>query len=292
MDQKNSQSTSENESMDENFVIASSKPKEKKSLFSKKKANSKADAANTETAAADNDDANSAADEPAKKPNKFRRLVDRFGKQKVIATIVVIVVVIGAAGAGFWVWHETPSFCGAICHSPMDPYMPTYYQEPNTTGVDKWGNEVEDTSGMLAPVHRAYADMGCMGCHEPAIVEQVTEGIEWATGNYYYPLNERNLSRLVFYRGVGETEFCLNSACHNMSKTDLTNATEDAVRNPHSWHHTEYTCSDCHKAHRASVMICSQCHEDYTLPDGWITVSEERELETTYGQYATLEAGE
>ena len=39
----------------------------------------------------------------------------------------VVAVVIVVAGAGFWVWHETPSFCNAICHSPMDSYVDTYY---------------------------------------------------------------------------------------------------------------------------------------------------------------------
>ena len=39
----------------------------------------------------------------------------------------VVAAVIVVAGAGFWVWHETPSFCNAICHSPMDSYVDTYY---------------------------------------------------------------------------------------------------------------------------------------------------------------------
>ena len=32
----------------------------------------------------------------------------------------VVAVVLVAAGAGFWVWHEQPGFCNAICHDPMD----------------------------------------------------------------------------------------------------------------------------------------------------------------------------
>ena len=36
-------------------------------------------------------------------------------------TVGVIAVVLVVAGAGFWVWHEQPSFCNAICHTPMDP---------------------------------------------------------------------------------------------------------------------------------------------------------------------------
>ncbi len=245
--------------IDENYVIASPKKKPKASARKERASQKK--------------------DNP-KKPTSRKRL---------ITCGVVIVVVLAVAGVGFWKWHETPSFCGAICHSPMDPYLPTYYSEPGNSGTDKWGNAVSDSSSMLSATHREYADMGCMGCHIPSIQEQVTEGLEWVVGNYYNPLNERDLSRLVYYRGVGETEFCLNSSCHNMTKDDLTDATSESVRNPHSWHHSEYDCSDCHKAHRASVMVCSQCHEDYTLPDGWITYQESKELETIYGQYSDFE---
>ena len=76
------------------------------------------------------------------------------GKKWSIVVGVVVVVLI-AAGAGFWVWHEQPSFCAAICHTPMDEYLETYEQEPGTTGVDKWGNEVSNTNAMLAVSHKA-----------------------------------------------------------------------------------------------------------------------------------------
>lgn len=245
--------------------------------------------ATSETVADAASDGQEAAFEASKKPRGVRSRVKAASRKKLITCGVVIVVVLGAAGVGFWTWHETPSFCGAICHSPMDSYLPTYYSEPEQQSTDKWGNTVSDSSSMLSATHREYADATCMSCHVPAITEQVTEGLEWVAGNYYYPLNERDLSRLVYYRGTGETEFCLNSSCHNMSKDDLTEATSESTRNPHSWHHSEYDCSDCHKAHRASVMVCSQCHDDYTLPDGWITYQESKELETTYGQYSDLE---
>ena len=39
-------------------------------------------------------------------------------KPAIVAGTVAVVLVL--AGAGFWVWHEQPSFCNAICHSPMD----------------------------------------------------------------------------------------------------------------------------------------------------------------------------
>ena len=32
----------------------------------------------------------------------------------------VVAVVLVCAGGGFYVWHNQPSFCNAICHEPMD----------------------------------------------------------------------------------------------------------------------------------------------------------------------------
>ena len=70
----------------------------------------------------------------------------RTRKWPIVVGVVVVVLI--AAGAGFWVWHEQPSFCAAICHTPMDEYLETYEQEPGTTGVDKWGNEVSKAHGF------------------------------------------------------------------------------------------------------------------------------------------------
>ncbi len=192
----------------------------------------------------------------------------------------VLAVVLIAAGAGFWVWHEQPSFCNAICHTPMDPYLPTYEAEPNTAAVDKWGNDVENASSMLAATHRTQ-DKTCMSCHVPTIAEQVAEGVAWVSGNYLNPLEERTLDELVEARGLKNSdEFCLNESCHNLTRDDLEAATADAGKyNPHTPQHGERACSDCHKAHRASVNVCTQCHSDAVVPEGWLTASEAKKLE-------------
>ena len=199
--------------------------------------------------------------------------------RKKLTIVVLVVAAIVVIGFGFYQWHETPEFCTAICHTPMnDAYRQTLYANPNESATDKWGNHVEKADAMLASKHGAMGKK-CMACHVPTIQEQVTEGLAWISGNYYNPLSERDLARLVFYSGAGETEFCLNSSCHNITKTGLAKETASMVRNPHSWHHSEYTCSDCHKAHRASVMICSQCHDDVVIPDGWLTAEQAKDLE-------------
>lgn len=200
------------------------------------------------------------------------------GKKWPIVVGIVAVVVI-AAGAGFWVWHEQPSFCNAICHTPMDPYLPTYEAEPGQPATDKWGNEVENADGMLAPMHRVDADATCMSCHVPTLSEQLTEAGSWITGNYVYPLEEKDLEQLTEARGAEPDEFCLNESCHNMTRDELIESTSDMEFNPHVAQHGEQECSTCHKAHRASVMYCTQCHSEAEVPEGWLSANEAKEIE-------------
>ena len=244
--------------------------KEEVCMESKIDENAEVDTAASDVAdAAASDAVDASADSPAPKiKNKKRAIV-----------IGVIAVVLIAAGVGFWVWHEQPSFCSAIFHTPMDSYGATYDQELNTTGTDKWGNTVENTRGMLCLTHKATGAT-CMSCHVPTLSEQVSEGIGWITGNYYYPLEERSLDDLVAARGLENSdEFCLNESCHNLTRDDLIEVTSDMTRNPHVAQHGEVSCSECHKAHRASVNYCSGCHEDADIPAGWITAAQAAQLD-------------
>ena len=199
-----------------------------------------------------------------------------------------------AAGAGFMVWHDQPSFCNAICHTPMDGYLTTYESTPGEAATDKWGNQVADASSMLAPVH-AQEGITCVGCHVPQMSEQVTEGLGWLTGSYsvvqtaderFVP-EEKSLSDLIAARGIASEAFCLNSGCHvnddgsTMTRDDLVEKTSYMKRNPHVQEHGEVACSECHKAHRASTVYCSKCHSDATIPDGWISYKEAEALEPT-----------
>lgn len=220
-----------------------------------------------ETVAEETAETEVAAEEPAKKK----------GKKKWPIVVGVIVVVLIAAGAGFWVWHEQPSFCNAICHTPMDGYNATYDQDFNAAGVDKWGNEVENTRGMLAVTHK-MTGATCMSCHVPQLSEQIGEGMNWITGSYVFPLEERSLEDLVEARGLEAEEFCLNEACHNLTRDDLIEKTSDMERNPHVAQHGEVECGECHKAHRASVNYCSSCHSDAEIPEGWLTSAEAKKL--------------
>ena len=200
----------------------------------------------------------------------------------IVGTIAVVVVV---AGIGLFVWHEQPSFCGAICHTPMDEYLATYSAPLGESTTDKWGNEVEDSSAMMATLHAASeadggADADCLSCHDAVFSEQVTEGINWLIGNYYDPLNERTTDDLTEPVADKDGEsFCLNEDCHDLTRDDLIELTADLGEyNPHLEQHGETECSDCHKGHRASVNACTECHTTAYVPDGWLTVEEEEEL--------------
>ena len=215
-----------------------------------------------------------ATSKPAAKKRKNKLLI-----------ILPIVAVIVVAAVGLWVWHEQPSFCNAICHMPMDPYYDTYAQEPGQSGVDKWGNSVENTSGMMSVTHKAEG-IACMGCHVPTLNEQIGEAGAWITGNYEVVdnstydgvLKEVSLSKLVAERNISSDEFCLNAGCHNVTRVDLVELTAGPMANPHLQPHGEYECSECHKAHRASVNACTACHSDSPVPEGWLSVNQEKYL--------------
>ncbi|MEG0323040.1 MAG: cytochrome c3 family protein [Raoultibacter sp.] len=192
----------------------------------------------------------------------------------VVGTLALVLVM---AGMGFWVWHEQPGFCGAICHTPMNTYVETYEQEIGEPGVDKWGNAVEDTSSMMAVSHRADGQT-CLSCHVPTMQEQIVEGMSWVGGGYGVPLQEATLGDLTAARGLESDTFCLNESCHNLTREDLADATATMVRNPHLEYHGDIDCGTCHKAHRASVNYCSSCHSDAETPTGWITAKEEAQL--------------
>jgi hypothetical protein len=172
---------------------------------------------------------------------------------------------------------QSAASCNATCHTPMDPYIETAAQEAGSSGTDKWGNSVANTMGMLCVSHKAHGD-DCLSCHQLTEAESRSLASTWATGNYVYPLEERDLDQLVEARSLESDQFCLNESCHNLTRADLISDTSDMIVNPHSDQHGEITCGECHKAHRASVNYCTTCHDDVEVPEGWLSASEAAEL--------------
>ncbi len=167
-------------------------------------------------------------------------------KLKLIIAIVLVVIMIPTMGTVYVKdnLHNT-SYC-AGCHSE-------YY----TT----WAAPESEYS--LAHQH---AEMGvsCQSCHQRTVGESVMEVVNYATGNYYYPFPETQLSM----------DNCF--ACHG-SYAEIIPLTDplvtDAERNPHNGHFGELECSTCHNMHRDSVDYCSGCHNPVTDDSGWVAVT-------------------
>lgn len=164
----------------------------------------------------------------------------------------VIVAVIIVLGIGFGVWHESPTFCNAVCHDPMDPYV-----ESVTNGH----------VGMAAYDH-VQAGKNCLSCHQPKLTEQVSEVMIWTSDAF--TTDEEGW--LAPSKDFASEEFCARSGCHDMS--EVISSTwgfegNAAQYNPHSSHQDQaLECGDCHKAHSTSVLVCNDCHA-LNAPEGW-----------------------
>lgn len=171
-----------------------------------------------------------------------------------------VVVVLMAAGVGFGIWHEQPSFCNSICHSPMDNYVEGYYS---------------DDTALLVAAH-ARAEVSCLDCHESVLSEQVVEGIAWLKRDF--SVDEEGFIAGETAADLGTRELCFK--CHNDGDAatgedweDIQAATVefggDEGMNPHKSHNGNQECSDCHQSHGTSVLSCDKCH-GFEPPTGWV----------------------
>ncbi len=166
----------------------------------------------------------------------------------------VVAIVLVAAGAGFWVWHEQPSFCNAICHDPMDAYVEGYFNDAT----------------LMANAHERE-DVSCLQCHEAKIDEQVTEALSWVRGDFATD----ETGHLTTQGVTADSKMCATEGCHNFDEVIATTENwggEEGV-NPHRSHQgIAIDCSNCHGGHTTSYMYCNACH-DYETPDGWLNPS-------------------
>lgn len=164
----------------------------------------------------------------------------------------IVVGVIVVLCVGFFAWHNTPGFCNAICHDPMDPYVESFYS----------GDQ-----GMMAVVHGGK-NVSCLQCHEAKLTEQVSEVMHWVSDDFTTDAK----GKLVPGVNYASEAFCGRSGCHDMSAlSEVTKgfAGNDEKYNPHSSHQDlALECGDCHKAHSTSVLVCNDCHA-LNVPDGW-----------------------
>ena len=183
-------------------------------------------------------------------PEGGGRSAKRRGRKRWPIAVCVAVAVLAAAGGGFWVWHEQPSFCSAVCHNPMDNYVDGYFND----------------ASLLANAHER-AGATCLECHEAKIDEQVAEGVAWVTGDF-----DTDEAGNIATKGVtADKGQCAQGGCHDWDV--VVSATQDwggeTGVNPHASHQGEaIDCSNCHGVHGASYMYCNACH-DYAVPAGW-----------------------
>lgn len=186
----------------------------------------------------------------------------KHGAKRWQITVGVIVLVLVVAGIGMFVWHNSPSFCGTVCHTPMNEYV----QDFNDTNA-------KNSTAKLASFHSTKNSINCLSCHEAKIDDQVHEASSWVAGNYNFDSKTNRLESRT--KEFATLEFCSRGDCHSSIKTadDLTQATSNLSFNPHNWsQHGEIACSNCHKAHETSEFYCTQCHLDATyssIPEGW-----------------------
>ena len=73
----------------------------------------------------------------------------RAHRGAIVGGVVAVVVVVAAIGA--FVWHEQPSFCNAICHTPMDGYLKPTRRRPGNPQPTSGATPVADASGCCPP---------------------------------------------------------------------------------------------------------------------------------------------
>lgn len=241
-----------------------------------------------------NDDKLEIEEQRSSEESKAPAAKKRRSRNRKLAITGVVVVALAVVGVGMMVWHEQPAFCSAVCHIEGD-YVDNYMQDQGVVGTDKYGNEVSNTNAMMAVLHRntlatAKPEIVCVDCHVPNVSELAHDGANFVTGNYMMPRNERSASALMSWDGKSGESFCANESCHvyllgddgELSYDKLEKVTASNDFNPHEQHHANLSleCTDCHKGHRASTVVCTGCHEhaDVELPEGWVSYDDSMRL--------------
>lgn len=203
----------------------------------------------------------------------------KSGPKRWQMTVGIIVAVIIVAGIGFGVWHEQPSFCNAVCHTPMDKFVDGYYNDDTTLAYQHGhvdGSNTAAASTLKEGVKNS--SMTCLTCHTPKMDEQMTEAISWVGGNYTVDQDGAPVISEPSY--VANKEFC--TQCHDYEKVIAATEHywgEDEPANPHASHQGEQACSNCHSVHGTSTLMCSSCH-NFEIPEGWQSVGQAQEAAT------------
>jgi uncharacterized protein with FMN-binding domain len=208
----------------------------------------------------------------------------------------IVIAILAICATVFFVaflhWHEMPSFCNSFCHQPMDRYVQGYYSEDDSIG---------------ASVHE-QAGVTCLGCHwkQAKMLDLVHEVVMWTTDGFTDPLPDHSKD-VDGTASFASDEFC--GSCHDgvtapTKESATANMFVDSngvTYDPHnipedvSWHQTagsdggSIACSDCHTIHKASTLLCAECHADVfneeTAPEGWVIPENGKALTSEMGMF-------
>ena len=175
---------------------------------------------------------------------------DRMGFKKFLFLAVMGFATFLVAGANGVIaaekrlYQKDPQSC-AKCHL-IQPY------------VESW-----KSSDFLDHKHE-QSGIACLECHQVTVQQEKKHLAKFNKKAYKVPLEEREYSNDLCFR------------CHGSYK-EIIERTKDykgkgLSRNPHESHYGEIDCNLCHKAHRASIDYCSQCHPPVVNKPGWKTM--------------------
>jgi hypothetical protein len=187
--------------------------------------------------------------EPSKAAPSAEEKKTRRNRLYVIGGITAALLV--SAVAGGLTWHEQPSFCGAVCHSPMAAYSASY-TNPN----------------QLVAKHAKEAKVECLDCHESTLSKQLDEARRTIAGDYIVEAGYLVPSKPVSF----DDTYCLG--CHDTKHTSREELIKKTAKkygayNPHAEPHYRVPCITCHQMHGTSRNYCANCHFKAAVPAGW-----------------------
>jgi hypothetical protein len=186
---------------------------------------------------------------PSKAAPSAEEKATRRKRLYVIGSVVAALLVSTVAGG--LTWHNQPSFCGTVCHSPMASYSASI-TNPN----------------QLVGKHAKAAKLACLDCHESTVSEQLTEAGRTITGNYVVQSGHLVPTKAVSF----DDSYCLG--CHASKHTSRKELIEKTAKkygayNPHAEPHYRVPCITCHQMHGTSRNYCANCHFKAAVPTGW-----------------------
>ena len=204
-----------------------------------------------------------------------KKISSKFKKHKALSIVGIVVVVLVIAGIGAFAWHNTPGFCGTVCHDTMNYYSTSYANDPTTLAYQHGhitGKGADTLRDGVADKNNA-----CLDCHPASTGEQIKEVGMTIDGDYTIDTDGKLVIEDGHYNA--DKEFCLQ--CHDYDKVIQATANYNGGKhdgasgtfNPHASHQGDLECGTCHSVHGTSKLYCTSCH-NAEVPEGWESMAD------------------